>query len=218
VVERRTSPAAIRCGLRAFAPHCPAIDSEHTEMSDTTQTFVTLVGSLRQDSYHAAIARTLPELAPRGVEIRPLGSIGDIPHYDADLQAEGFPQAVQIMAAEIDRADGLIIVTPEYNYSIPGVLKNTLDWISRVSPQPLAGKPVLIQTASPGNAGGVRAQYHLRQILVFFDAMVLNKPEAMVPQVHNKISDGTLVDEETRAFLSSQLEAFSSFAAHINRD
>ncbi|TCK04071.1 NADPH-dependent FMN reductase [Marinobacterium mangrovicola] len=187
-------------------------------MSDTTQTFVTLVGSLRKGSFHAAIASSLPELATKGVEIKPLGSIGDIPHYDADVQAEGFPAAVQAMADEIAKADGLIIVTPEYNYSVPGVLKNTLDWISRVSPQPLAGKPVLIQTASPGNAGGCRAQYHLRQILVFFDAMVMNKPEAMVPQVHNKVSDDKLVDEETRSFLAAQLETFSAFATRINRD
>lgn len=187
-------------------------------MSETTQTFVTLIGSLRKGSYHATIGKALPELAPHGVEIQPLGSIGDIPHYSADLQAEGFPEAVLIMAKQIEESDGLIIITPEYNYSIPGVLKNTLDWLSRVAPQPLAGKPVLIQTATPGNAGGARAQYHLRQVLVFFDAMVMNKPEVMVPQVHNKISDDTLVDEETRAFLAAQLETFSSFAARMNRE
>ena len=84
------------------------------------------------------------------------------------------------MAEKITAADGVIIVTPEYNYSVPGILKNALDWLSRLSPQPLAGKPVAIQTASPGLIGGARAQYHLRQSLVFLDALVLNKPEAMV--------------------------------------
>lgn len=187
-------------------------------MSDTTQTFVTLTGSLRIGSYHATIANTLPALAPHGVSIKPLGSIGDIPHYNADVQTQGFPEEVLAMANQIEAADGLIIVTPEYNYSIPGVLKNALDWLSRVSPQPLAGKPVLIQTATPGMAGGARAQYHLRQILVFFDAMVFNKPEAMVSQVHNKIQNNELVDEDTRAFLAAQLEAFSKFAVKMNRD
>ncbi|WP_221799762.1 NADPH-dependent FMN reductase [Oceanobacter mangrovi] len=186
-------------------------------MSDTSQTFVTLVGSLRKGSHHAAIARTLPELVPHGVTIQPLGSIGDIPHYNSDVQEQGFPAEVLAMAKAIEAADGLIIITPEYNYSIPGVLKNALDWLSRVAPQPLAGKPVLIQTATPGQAGGARAQYHLRQVLVFFDAMVMNKPEAMVPQVHNKISEGVLVDEETRTFLSAQLDAFSKFATKMNR-
>lgn len=187
-------------------------------MSETTQSFVTLVGSLRTGSYHTTIANTLPALAPHGVTIKPLGSIGDIPHYNADVQADGFPDAVLAMAKQIAEADGLIIVTPEYNYSIPGVLKNALDWLSRVAPQPIANKPVLIQTATPGMAGGARAQYHLRQILVFFDALVFNKPEAMVSQVHNKIQNNELVDEDTRAFLGVQLEAFSKFAAKMNRE
>ncbi|WP_130835804.1 NADPH-dependent FMN reductase [[Erwinia] mediterraneensis] len=175
--------------------------------------FVTLTGSLRADSFNRAVAHTLPELAPAGVTIDHLGSPGDFPHYNADVQAEGFPAPVQAMAAAIGDADGLIIVTPEYNYSVPGVLKNALDWLSRVTPQPLAGKPVLIQSASPGNVGGARAQYHLRQILVFFDARVMNKPEAMIGQVNAKVEDNVLVDEVTRTFLQGQLKAFAAFVA-----
>ncbi|NDJ57587.1 NAD(P)H-dependent oxidoreductase [Enterobacteriaceae bacterium 4M9] len=178
----------------------------------TTLHFVTLTGSLRKASYNAAIARTLEQLAPQGVDITALGSPGDFPHYNADIQEEGFPAPVLAMAQAIREADGLIIVTPEYNYSVPGVLKNALDWLSRCDPQPLAGKPVLIETASPGAIGGARAQYHLRQILVFFDARVLNKPEAMIGQVAGKISDGTLTDESTRSFLSTQLTAFAEFS------
>nr|WP_294517933.1 NADPH-dependent FMN reductase [uncultured Rhodopila sp.] len=176
--------------------------------------FVTLLGSLRHGSYNGAIARALPALAPEGVSIAPLGSVGDLPIYDADVQAGGFPAAVLAMAETITKADGVIIVTPEYNYSVPGGLKNALDWLSRLPAPPLAGKPVAIQSASPGLVGGARAQYHLRQILVFLDAFVLNKPEVMVGQVINKVDATTLElsDQATRDFIAGQLKAFAAFA------
>jgi chromate reductase len=155
-------------------------------------------------------------LAPEGVTISALGSVGDLPHYDADVQAEGFPPAVEAMAAAIAVADGVIIVTPEYNYSVPGALKNALDWLSRMTPQPFIDKPVVIQTASPGVLGGVRAQYHLRQILVFLDAQVLNKPEVMVGSVATKVGGepSVLEDETTRDFIAGQLAAFAAFVRH----
>ncbi|HWX50611.1 MAG TPA: NADPH-dependent FMN reductase [Roseomonas sp.] len=175
--------------------------------------FVTLLGSLRRGSYNAAIQRALPELAPEGVTISPLGSVGELPLYDADLQAQGFPPAVTRMGEAIRAADGVIIVTPEYNYSIPGVLKNALDWLSRLPEAPFTGKPVALQTASPGLIGGARCQYHLRQSLVFLDAFVLNKPEVMVGQVASKVdAGGTLTDQATRDFIASQLKAFAAFA------
>lgn len=183
----------------------------------TTLHFVTLLGSLRKGSFNAAVARALPALAPAGVSITPLGSIAEFPHYDADVQAAGFPAPVLAMAEQIKAADGLIIVTPEYNYSVPGVLKNALDWLSRLSPQPLAGKPVAIQTASPGAIGGARAQYHLRQSLVFLDAAVLNKPEVMIGQVAGKVNAETLelTDATTREFIAGQLKAFAAFAGKL---
>ncbi|QGY29215.1 NADPH-dependent FMN reductase [Pantoea cypripedii] len=174
--------------------------------------FVTLTCSLRSGSVNAAIASTLPELAPEGVVFTALGSPGEFPHYSMDTELEGFPAAVVAMAEGIAGADGLVIITPEYNHSIPGLLKNALDWLSRVNPQPLAGKPVLIQSASPGKLGGVRAQLHLRQILAYFDAKVLNKPEAMIGDVGHKVVDGILVDEDTKRFLTRQLVAFAEFA------
>lgn len=174
---------------------------------------VVLLGSLRKDSFNAALARSLPDLAAYGVRVSALGSVGDFPHYDADLQAEGFPPLVVAMAEAIAASDGVIIVTPEYNYSVPGPLKNALDWLSRVSPQPFVGKPVAIQTASPGVLGGVRAQYHLRQILVFLDAQVLNKPEVMVGGVAGKVggAPSILEDAATRDFVAGQLSAFADF-------
>ena len=176
--------------------------------------FVTLLGSLRRGSYNAAVARALPALAPQGVMISALGSVGELPHYDADLQAEGFPSAVVAMGEAIKEADGVIVVSPEYNYSVPGALKNALDWLSRLPTAPFAGKPVAIQTGSPGLIGGARCQYHLRQILVFLDAYVLNKPEVMVSQIVAKVdsSNGELSDKATRDFIAVQLQKFDAFA------
>lgn len=173
--------------------------------------FVTLLGSLRRRSYNRIVAEELPKLAPDGVRISALGSIGAFPLYDQDLQDAGFPSDVEAMAEAIRAADGVIIVTPEYNYSVPGPLKNALDWLSRTTPQPFAGKPVAIITASPGMMGGVRAQYHLRQTLVFFDARVVNRPEVMIGQVGQKVDveAGTITDETTRQYLSRLIDALA---------
>ncbi|GAN69164.1 NADPH-dependent FMN reductase [Acetobacter orleanensis] len=179
--------------------------------------FVTLLGSLRKGSLNGIVARALPELTPEGVTITPLGSIADVPLYDQDVQEQGFPAPVLAMAEQIRAADGLIIVTPEYNYSMPGGLKNALDWLSRVTPQPLAGKPVALQTASPGAIGGARAQYHLRQTLVFLDAFVLNKPEVMIGQAISKfdVEQAKLTDEPTRAYLTRQIEALAALVRQV---
>jgi len=176
--------------------------------------FVTLVGSLRKLSLHAAIAHGLQELAPDNVQITNLPSVGLLPHYDADLQAAGFPQTVVDLGNAISQADGVIIVTPEYNYSIPGVLKNALDWLSRLPSAPFSAKAVALQSASPGIFGGARAQYHLRQSMVFLDAQVLNKPEVMVGGAASKVDveRKTVTDQQTRDVISSQLSAFAIFA------
>lgn len=111
-------------------------------MSETLNV-VTLLGSLRKGSFNGMVARTLPKVAPAGMTVSPLPSIGDIPLYDADIQQEeGFPASVEALAEQIRNADGVVIVTPEYNYSVPGGLKNAIDWLSRLPEQPLAGKPV----------------------------------------------------------------------------
>ncbi|MFT8720455.1 NADPH-dependent FMN reductase [Acetobacter sp.] len=186
-------------------------------MSADTLHFVVLIGSLRKDSINAAVARTLPSLVPEGVNVSFLGSIGDFPHYNADVQDEGFPEPVLKMAAQIKASDGVIIVTPEYNYSVPGVLKNAIDWLSRLSPQPFTGKPLAIQTASPGAIGGARAQYHLRQMLVFLDAFVLNKPEIMIGQSTQKVDPEKLVltDAKTGAYITKQISALADLARRL---
>ncbi|CAO96494.1 NADPH-dependent FMN reductase [Erwinia tasmaniensis] len=176
-----------------------------------TLNFVTLLGSLRQASFNAVIANSLPALAPAGIEISALGSIADFPHYNADTEAEGIPAAVLAIGNAIAAADGVIIVTPEYNYSLPGVLKNAIDWLSRLPENPFANKPVAIQTASPGAIGGARAQYHLRQSMVFLNARVLNKPEIFIGQASSRIDvvNGVISDESTRHHLTAQLEALA---------
>lgn len=186
-------------------------------MSDTLKV-VTLLGSLRKGSFNAMVARTLPKIAPAGMSIDALPSIGDIPLYDADVQQEdGFPQTVEAIGELISSADGVVIVTPEYNYSVPGGLKNAIDWLSRLPNQPLAGKPVLIQTSSMGAIGGARCQYHLRQILVFLDAMVMNKPEFMGGVIQNKVDTqtGEVVNQSTIDHLTGQLTAFGDYIQRV---
>ncbi|WP_374443643.1 NADPH-dependent FMN reductase [Stella sp.] len=175
--------------------------------------FAVLLGSLRKASFNAMVARALPGLAPEGVTVRELESVRDYPHYDADLQAEGFPDIVTRTADAIRAADALIVVTPEYNYSIPGALKNAVDWLSRLPNQPFAGKPIAIQTASQGPFGGIRCQYHLRQSMVFLDGRVLNKPEIAVGSVQTRVdaATGALTDATTRGLIGQQLAALAEF-------
>ncbi len=136
-------------------------------------------GSLRRQSYNTAALRAAQELAPPGMRIE-TADISAIPLYNEDVRERGFPPAVEVFREQIRRADALLLVTPEYNYSIPGVLKNAIDWASRPPEQPFAGKPAAVMGASPGFTGTARAQYHLRQAAVFLDLRLLNRPEVMI--------------------------------------
>lgn len=190
--------------------------SESAPAANGPLNVLVFVGSLRKGSYNAAIARALPSLAPEGLNFTIAEGLGDIPHYDLDVQAGGFPPRVLELAEALRAADAVAFVTPEYNYSIPGTLKNAIDWLSRINPAPFAGKPALIQSASMGVLGGVRAQYHLRQILVFLDAIPLNKPEVIIGAVHTKVdASGTLTDAPTREFIATQLVNFAAFIRRL---
>jgi chromate reductase len=139
-----------------------------------------------------------------------------MPLYNADVQAEGFPKPVTEMADAIRKADGLIFCTPEYNYSVPGVLKNAIDWLSRLEDQPFAGKPVLLQSVSGGALGGARMQYHLRQVMVFVEALVFTRPEVFIGPAASKFDDDLkLTDQPTRDIIKRQLGGFETFIRKV---
>ena len=156
------------------------------------------------------------ELAPEGMLITP-ASI-DLPLYNEDLHEQGDPAVVIKLKEQIRKADAVLIVTPEYNYSVPGVLKNAIDWVSRPPEQPFNGKPVAIMGASPGKIGTARAQYHLRQIFVCLNAAVLNKPEVMVGGVMGAFDDnGQMIDQSTREHVARQLVALAALVDEKTR-
>lgn len=175
-----------------------------------------LSGSLRQGSYNTALLRTAIDLAPSGIEVE-VADIRDIPLYDEDLRAKGIPDSVQRFRDRIANADGILVVTPEYNFSVPGVLKNAIDWASRPPSQPFAGKPLGIMGASGGMSGTMRAQYHLRQIAVSLDMHVMNKPEVFVRSAGEKIADGRIIDEATRKVVTEHMAAFEAWVRRFER-
>jgi chromate reductase len=188
-------------------------------MADASNLNVLIIcGSLRKGSFNAMVANTLPSLAPAGMKMTRSPTI-EMPLYNADVQNEqGFPAPATALADAMRAADGVIIVSPEYNYSIPGVLKNAIDWVSRLQNQPFANKPVAIQSASQGPLGGPRMQYHLRQCLIFNDAFTLNKPEIFVGGVKSKVDEakGVLTDEPTREIIKQQLANFAKFIVRVS--
>jgi chromate reductase len=154
-----------------------------------------LSGSLRAGSYNTLALKAAQKLAPSGIRIE-IASIGDVPIYNDDQRVQGEPAAVAALKEKVRRADGLLIATPEYNFSIPGVLKNTLDWMSRPPEPPFTGKVVGIIGASPGPVGTARVQYDLRKVLVFMDAFTVNKPEVFINQGAAKFAaQGQFTDE-----------------------
>jgi chromate reductase len=167
-------------------------------------------GSFRQASFNTALLHTAIDLAPSGMEIEIL-EYRDLPFYDEDVRAKGYPEVVQRFRERIAESDGLLIATPEYNYSVPGPLKNAIDWASRPPHQPFGGKPLGIMGASSGLGGTARAQAHLRQIASTVDLHVLNKPEVYVRSAGDKIADGRISDEPTRKVISDFMTAYEKW-------
>src|SRR5258708_16055684 len=153
-----------------------------------------ICGSLRKGSYNMATLRTAIALKPAGMNVT-VADISQIPLYDEDLRAQGFPPPVETLRRQIAAAHALLFACPEYNYSMTGVLKNAIDWASRPPDQPFAGKPCAIIGAAAGMAGSARAQYDLRRSGVFLDMHPLNKPEALIGQAPTKVdAHGNLQD------------------------
>lgn len=163
-------------------------------------------GSLRSGSYNKALLRAAADLLPKDVDLD-IFDIDGIPGFNQDIEAE-MPVEVKEFKSKIRDSDGILIATPEYNYSVPGVLKNAIDWASRpYGDNAFDGKPVAIMSASIGKFGGARAQYHLRQMFVFLNMHPVNGPEVMVTLAQDKFdADGKLVDEDTKKYVSQLLQ------------
>jgi chromate reductase len=173
-------------------------------------------GSLRQASYNTMALRAAQKLAPEGMRIE-IADISTIPLYNDDVRAVGFPDSVTQLKERVRAADAVLLVTPEYNFSIPGVLKNTLDWLSRPPAPPFDGKPVAIMGASPGMVGTARVQYHLRQVLVFMNTFTVNKPEVFINQAATKFSaDGELTDTATAQIITELLVSLQKLKQRID--
>jgi chromate reductase len=177
-----------------------------------------ICGSLRNGSLNKSVVRTLPELAPGNMTIREAPPYDSFPPYNTDHhQATVFPPPVMALADAIRTADGLVVVSPEYNYSVPGALKNAIDWVSRMKDQPFREKPIALQSASGGPLGAARMQYHLRQVFVFLEAFVFTRPEVFVTFAPQKIDEqtGKLKDQPTRDIIKHQLELFAKLIDRV---
>lgn len=168
-----------------------------------------ICGSLRKNSYNLMALRAATQLMPSGMQLEE-ASIADIPLYSQDIEDCGIPPAVQQLHHQILAADAVLIASPEYNFSVSGVLKNTIDWLSRVTPQHAwKDKPVALFSATQGPVGGARSQYEVRKSLGCLEALVLLKPETFINLAHTKFdAQGQLIDELTRKFLGEQMIAF----------
>lgn len=172
-----------------------------------------IVGSLREGSLNKGLLRAAAELAPAGMEIEIYTRLGDIPPYNDDVFQKGDPEPVADLKNFIGGADALLISTPEYNYGVPGVLKNAIDWASRpAGKSALNRKPAALMGCSPGLGGTIRAQHSLRQSFVFTETHVMSQPEIKIPSAASLFDASTkLTDENTRQYIKKFLEAFAKW-------
>lgn len=171
-----------------------------------------LVGSLREASFNKSLATTIVSLAPEGTEFI-YGDIAVLPLFNEELETQ-YPAEATNLKEIIRDADGLLIVTPEYNRGIPGVLKNAIDWVSRPwEGQPLKGKPVAIAGVSSGKIGTAVAQSHLRQMLVYLEARLMGQPEVYAGPSSIVFDESRRVDEKTRQHLERFIASFVDFVA-----
>jgi len=173
-------------------------------------------GSLRKESFNTKLLRAAQELAPEGVVITRF-DLAPIPLYNEDVFVAGRPPEVVRFRDAILAADALLIATPEYNYSVPGVLKNAIDWASRPPREnPFAGKPAAIMGATPGLGGTMRSQSHLRQVLFAVDLRLVNRPEVAVRSASEKFdANGTLTDDKTRTQVKTLVEALVAWTNRL---
>ncbi len=175
-------------------------------------------GSLRKNSFNRSILRAALELVPGDAKLD-IFDLEGIPPFNQDLESQ-LPGKVKEFKAKIRAADALLIATPEYNYSIPGVLKNAIDWASRpYGDNSFEEKPVAIMGASPGMTGTARSQYHLRQTFVFLNMVPINRPEVIVPFANEKIDkEGRVTDPKTREKIRELLESLVAWTRRLKKD
>lgn len=177
-------------------------------------------GSLRKGSFNRALLKGALDLAKEAnlqLDFE-VAEIRDFPLYDADLQEKGYPAPVQKFRDQIAAADAVLFVSPEYNYSVPGVLKNAIDWGSRAPAQPFNDKPYSVMGASAGMGGTMRMQYHLRQVAVFLNMHPLNGPEVFVRNAKDEFSDDLkLKNQATKDIVLKHLRALEEWTRLIKR-
>ena len=185
-------------------------------MADDVLNVLMICGSLRKGSFNRKLMNLNPGLAPPDMTLKESPSFAKFPIYNADVQEQGIPADVTALADAVRAADGLLVVSPEYNWSIPGGWKNAIDWLSRYENQPFEGKPVAIQSAARGLLGGSRMQYHLRQSLSALDVFLYGRPEVIITFAPQKFDEaGNLKDETALGLIKQQLAGFACFIHRV---
>jgi chromate reductase len=178
-------------------------------------TILGLSGSLRAKSYNSAALRAAAGLAPAGVRVIE-ADISDLPLFNDDVRLSGYPPPAERLRRQVRDADGILLVSPEYNYSVPGVLKNAIDWVSRPPDPPFSGKPAGIMGASNGIYGTARGQHHLRQVCHGVNLQVMTRPEVMIPKAGDKFdADGKLIDAHTHEVIVKFMAALAEWIRRI---
>jgi chromate reductase len=176
-----------------------------------------IAGSLRKGSYNAALLKVAAGSMPDGSSLE-IFDISTIPLYNEDVRAQGFPAPVQQLREKIAAADGVLFATPEYNFSVSGVMKNVIDWASRPPDQPFNDKPVAVMGASAGALGTARAQYHLRQIGVFLNMRFVNKPEVFVGSAATKFdAEANLTDETAKVLIKTLMAELVTWSGRLKK-
>lgn len=177
---------------------------------------ISFVGSLRKDSLNKKLLQNAIKVAPKEMEVE-VFDLKEIPLYNKEIQEQGFPEAVLDLRKKVKQADGVLIVTPEYNHSFSGITKNAIDWISRPPEQPFNEKPLAIMGASDGGFGTVRAQIHLRAVFPTLNAYVMNKPQLHLANADKKFDEeGNLTDEGDLEKLKKFMQAFSNWIKKLS--
>ena len=163
-------------------------------------------GSLRKQSFNKAVLESIREIMPEGMDLE-IADISQIPHYNGDLDlpaAASRPEPVQQFREKLAKADGILIVSPEYNYSIPGFLKNAIDWASRGEDSPLMNKPVSVMGATPGMWGTIRMQMAFKPIFQYLNMPVVLKPEILIAKVKEKLDENRKLNDPVAIDLIKQ--------------